>query len=59
VAAGAAAALLLAVYVPPLAGMFAFAPLSPVQLMLAAGLGFGSVLLADALKLLRPRRAGA
>jgi Ca2+-transporting ATPase len=58
VTAGAAAALLLAVYVPPLAGMFAFAPLSPVQLMLAAGLGCGSVLLADGLKLVRRRRLG-
>jgi Ca2+-transporting ATPase len=56
VTAAAASALLLAIYVPPLAGMFAFASLSPGRLMLAAGLGFGSVVLADTLKLAHRRR---
>jgi P-type Ca2+ transporter type 2C len=53
VAFAACAALALTLYVPTVAEMFSFAGLSPVQLMLAAGLGLGSVLLFDALKLLR------
>jgi Ca2+-transporting ATPase len=55
VSVAACCALALALYVPPLAAMFYFAPLAPVQLLLAAGLGFGAVLLADARKLVRSR----
>jgi Ca2+-transporting ATPase len=57
VAGAACMALGLALYVPVLAQMFFFAALTPVQLLLAGGLGLGSVLLFDALKLVRlPRR---
>jgi Ca2+-transporting ATPase len=59
VSAAACVALVLALYVPALAAMFYFAPLAPVQLLLAAGLGPGAVLLADAFKLVRRRAAGA
>jgi Ca2+-transporting ATPase len=57
VSVAACCALALALYVPPLAAMFYFAPLAPVQLLLAAGLGPGAVLLADAFKLVRWRAA--
>jgi Ca2+-transporting ATPase len=57
VSAAACMALALALYVPALAAMFYFAPLAPVQLLLAAGLGPGAVLLADSFKLVR--RPGA
>jgi Ca2+-transporting ATPase len=48
----ACAALGLALYLPMLAEMFQFAQLGVVQLLLAAGLGIGTVVVADASKLL-------
>jgi Ca2+-transporting ATPase len=54
---GALAALAAAIYVPPLAAVFRFAPLSPSRLAIAAAAGIAGVLWYDAYKLLRPRYA--
>jgi Ca2+-transporting ATPase len=56
--AGTLAAVLLAIYVPPIAGVFRFAPLEPVRLAVAAAAGLVGVLWYELYKLLRPRAAG-
>jgi Ca2+-transporting ATPase len=55
---GTLAALAVAVYVPPAAELFRFAPLGPAGLAVAAGAGITGVLWYEAYKRLRPR-AGA
>jgi Ca2+-transporting ATPase len=49
------AALVAAVYVPPFADAFRFAPLSPRDLAVAAAAGIAGVLWYEAYKVLRPR----
>ncbi|MGH7353344.1 MAG: cation transporting ATPase C-terminal domain-containing protein [Candidatus Rokuibacteriota bacterium] len=50
------AALVAAVYVPPVADVFRFAPLSPGAFTVAAAAGVAGVLWYEAYKELRPRR---
>jgi Ca2+-transporting ATPase len=52
---GTLAALAAAIYVPPIAGLFRFAPLEPARLALAALAGIAGVVWYEAYKLLRPR----
>jgi P-type Ca2+ transporter type 2C len=54
---GTLIALAAAVYIPPIADVFRFAPLSSGQLALAVVAGTAGVLWYEAYKLLRPRRA--
>jgi P-type Ca2+ transporter type 2C len=53
---GTLVALVVAVYVPPVAGVFRFETLSPVQLAVAAVAGMVGVLWYEPYKLLRPRQ---
>lgn len=57
VCAGALAVLAASIYVPPVAGLFRFAPLPPAQFALACAAGLSCVLWFDLVKL--ARRAGA
>jgi Ca2+-transporting ATPase len=54
---GTLAALAAAVYVPPIADVFRFAPLSPGEVAVAAAAGVVGVLWYEGYKLLRPRSA--
>jgi Ca2+-transporting ATPase len=53
--AGTLAALAAALYVPPLADVFRFAPLAPGPLALAAGAGIAGIVWYEGYKLVRPR----
>jgi len=55
ITAGTLVALAAAVYVPPVAGVFRFAPLSSGELAVAAAVGVVGVLWYEAYKLVRPR----
>ena len=55
---GALAALAVAIYVPPVAGMFRFAAVPARHLAIAGIAGLTGVLWYEAYKLLRPRKAG-
>ena len=52
---GTLAALVAAIYVPPVADMFRFAPLSAAGIAVAAGAGLAGIAWYEAYKLLRPR----
>ena len=54
---GTLAALVAAIYVPPVADIFRFAPLSPGQLAVAAGAGVAGIAWYELYKRLRPRSA--
>ncbi len=56
ITAGTLAALATSIYVPPVADLFRFSPLSPVYLAIAAGAGIAGVLWYEAYKFLQPRR---
>ncbi len=56
VSAGALTLLLLALYLPPLAAVFRFAPLSAMQLLAAAGIGMSTMVWFELLKFARRRR---
>jgi Ca2+-transporting ATPase len=56
ISAGAAGALLAAIYVPPLAQIFRFSPIGLAQLALAAGAGVLGVAWYEVRKLLNRRR---
>ena len=58
ITAGTLAALALAIYVPPVADIFRFAPLSAGHLTVAALAGFAGVLWYEAYKVMRPRAQG-
>ena len=55
ITAGTVAALLLAVYVPPVAAIFRFAPPSPLEWAVALLAGVAGVLWYEIYKVLRPR----
>jgi Ca2+-transporting ATPase len=55
IAGGALAALAVAIYVPPVAAIFRFAPLGPAELSVAAGAGLAGVLWYELHKLWRMR----
>lgn len=57
VTGGTLAALAASIYIPPIADIFRFAPLSPAYFAAAAAAGMGGVLWYEMYKLLRPRYA--
>ncbi|MNC89547.1 hypothetical protein D3C83_54970 [compost metagenome] len=59
ITSGTLAALLASIYVPPIADVFRFAPLTAGALAIAAAAGIFGVLWYEAYKLLRPRDARA